>query len=286
MRWRPLMAREVRTGGASARPGNASVGRSNESSAGASQGIQVLRYSSDASLTSTVRGGAPPPQVLWDRARAAYESALRRSANRTELEALSAALMSVGVDVSGCRGVPQRNTTASTNGPSTSASGRRSGAAASSGSSGTARTWHPPLTRSHKAWTPSFLNNTAETGPSDLEGVVASTRRRAKAILNKLVPEKFVTLAEQILDLPLHRYTVLEALISEIFDKALAEPYFCGVYADLCEVLNRALPSIAVENRPGASQTNFRKMLLARCQEEFVQRALAPEDRPSAEHSP
>jgi hypothetical protein len=271
--------------GASTKSSNPSVGRNAESSTTPSQGIQVLRYSSDTSLTATVRVNASSPQVLWDRARAAFESGLRRSANRTELEALYAALLSVGIDVSGSRGVPQRNTAAAANGPSSSGSGRRTNAGLGAGGTGAARTVHPPLTRSRNAWTPSFLNVSAEAQSEDLDAIVASTRRRAKAILNKLVPEKFVTLAEQILGLPLHRHAVLEAVISEIFDKALAEPYFCGVYADLCEVLNRTLPNIAVDHRPGVSQTNFRKMLLARCQAEFVQRALTSESRASADRA-
>jgi len=262
------------------KPSGVGGNRGSDVAAAPSQVIQVLRFSSDASLTATVRGSQANQQALWDRARSAFESALRRNATRLELDALAAALQTVGVDISLGRNAGTRGGGPATNGPTDGSGGRRSGAAAGGTAS---RTPQPALTRGRNAWTPSFLTKTADTSATEGENLVNSSRRKAKAILNKLVPEKFVTLAQQILDMPLHHYDVLEAVISEIFDKALAEPYFCGVYADLCEVLNRALPSIAIESASGTKQTNFRKMLLARCQAEFVQRALASEERATDE---
>ncbi len=60
----------------------------------------------------------------------------------------------------------------------------------------------------------------------------------------------------------------------QVFDKALIEPKFCELYADLCFQLNTVLPDFEdPEGRTDAkgqlARVNFRKMLINKCQAEF-----------------
>ena len=60
----------------------------------------------------------------------------------------------------------------------------------------------------------------------------------------------------------------------QVFDKALIEPKFCELYADLCYQLNSVLPDFEdPEGRTDAkgnpARVNFRKMLINKCQAEF-----------------
>lgn len=271
---------------------------------GGGGGIQVVRYGGSASLTPSVRPGASTqqqqrqslsPAVALDRAKSAYESVTRRAASRTELAALTAALSAVGVEAS------------SAGAAGASGSGWRRGAGTASGaqpheqqqqqrhtahgqiqqerqydsSQRLPRAPPRPVHRGANAWAPSFELRANEGqdgggggggGSAEEERQVAHYGAKSKAVLNKLVPETFERLAQQILDMPLQRHAVLEKVISEIFDKALAEPYFCGVYADLCAAMNQVLPEIDDPVRDG--KTSFRRMLLAKCRAEFVQRTV------------
>ncbi|KAK4538383.1 hypothetical protein CDCA_CDCA17G4408 [Cyanidium caldarium] len=217
-------------------------------SATAGGGIQVVRFGGNTSLTATVR---PLPSAP-DRARSAYGTGIRHPAHAAEVDGLAATLSAAGVGNGQASGIGLF---------------RRGGSAQ--------RPALPPLKRGANAWRPSFVEDAARTDTDQEVQALEQARRKAKAVLNKLVPERFETLTQQILDLPLHKYVVLEAVISEIFDKALAEPYFCGVYADLCEAMNGALPEIvcaSVDDGEADGVTSFRRMLLAKCRREFVNR--------------
>ncbi|MCD7470729.1 hypothetical protein HAX54_010825 [Datura stramonium] len=52
-------------------------------------------------------------------------------------------------------------------------------------------------------------------------------RRHLKAILNKLTPQNFEKLFEQVKEVNIDSATTLAGVISQIFDKALMEPTFC-----------------------------------------------------------
>lgn len=55
-----------------------------------------------------------------------------------------------------------------------------------------------------------------------------------------------------------------------MFDKALGEPNFSGVYARLCYDLNQVLPSFKVVDEDGKEEdVEFRRVLLNKCQSEF-----------------
>ncbi|CAG9467325.1 unnamed protein product [Pedinophyceae sp. YPF-701] len=134
------------------------------------------------------------------------------------------------------------------------------------------------------AWRPVAPAHGKEGAPS-LERV----GRQIRGILNKLAPEKFERLLGQMLEI----VTTAEALrltISLVFEKAVAEPTFCNLYAELCEALSRELPEFPPpegESRP----IKFVKVLLNTCHDEFEAardareklRVAKPEDAAEAE---
>lgn len=92
--------------------------------------------------------------------------------------------------------------------------------------------------------------------------------RTVKGILNKLTPEKFEVLLDQLLNAGIDSAEILKGVISLVFDKAVLEPTFCPMYAELCVHLSRALPEFPSDEDDGKPFT-FRRILLNSCQEEF-----------------
>uniref|UniRef100_A0A7N0UI88 Eukaryotic translation initiation factor 4G n=1 Tax=Kalanchoe fedtschenkoi TaxID=63787 RepID=A0A7N0UI88_KALFE len=90
-------------------------------------------------------------------------------------------------------------------------------------------------------------------------------QRRLKAILNKLTPQNFEKLFEQVKEVNIDSAVTLTGVISQIFDKALMEPTFCEMYADFCYHLSGELPDFSGENE----KITFKRLLLNKCQEEF-----------------
>ncbi|KAJ7520114.1 hypothetical protein O6H91_20G066900 [Diphasiastrum complanatum] len=114
-----------------------------------------------------------------------------------------------------------------------------------------------PLPTIHKA------ENKYEIGKvSDEEQL---KQRQIKAILNKLTPQNFDRLFEQVKEVKIETAATLREVISQIFDKALMEPTFCEMYAKFCVQLAQELPEF---NENGVKVT-FRRVLLNKCQEEF-----------------
>ncbi|KAJ4950738.1 hypothetical protein NE237_027570 [Protea cynaroides] len=92
--------------------------------------------------------------------------------------------------------------------------------------------------------------------------------KTVKGILNKLTPEKFDLLKGQLIDAGITTPDILKGVISLIFDKAVLEPTFCPMYAQLCSGLNEKLPLFPSEE-PGGKEITFKRILLNNCQEAF-----------------
>ncbi|KAG6677311.1 hypothetical protein I3842_14G019900 [Carya illinoinensis] len=92
------------------------------------------------------------------------------------------------------------------------------------------------------------------------------TQMQLKAILNKLTPQNFEKLFEQVKAVKIDNATTLTGVISQIFDKALMEPTFCEMYADFCCRLAVDLPDF---NNEENEKITFKRLLLNKCQEEF-----------------
>ena len=90
----------------------------------------------------------------------------------------------------------------------------------------------------------------------------AKLLRALNSILNKLTPEKFDTLLDQVLGLKLTNVGLLRDVVTAIFEKALAEPTFSPTYAQFCVVLSDKLPTFADDE----GEQTFRKLILNRCQ--------------------
>lgn len=99
--------------------------------------------------------------------------------------------------------------------------------------------------------------------------------RSVKGILNKLTPEKFERLLNQLLEV-ITTSDILKHTITLVFENAVAQPTFCAMYADLCLSLSKELPSFPPpegEDKPVA----FKRVLLNTCQDEFEGAAIARE---------
>lgn len=87
------------------------------------------------------------------------------------------------------------------------------------------------------------------------------------AILNKITPEKFDVLVKKVLKLTVDTPNKLDMVARLTFEKALTESIFCCSYAKLCKQLNGGLP--AFDDKQAERKTNFRRLILNRCQKEF-----------------
>ncbi|XP_048616505.1 eukaryotic translation initiation factor 4G-like isoform X1 [Brassica napus] len=86
-----------------------------------------------------------------------------------------------------------------------------------------------------------------------------------KGILNKLTPQNFEKLLEQVKSVNIDNAVTLIGVVSQIFDKALMEPTFCEMYADLCFHLSGALPDF----KWNGEKISFKRLFLNKCQKEF-----------------
>ncbi|KAL1341173.1 hypothetical protein AAHE18_09G067700 [Arachis hypogaea] len=119
------------------------------------------------------------------------------------------------------------------------------------------RTPQTPLQTMHKA------ERKYEVGKvSDIE---EAKQRQLKAILNKLTPQNFERLFEQVKVVNIDNAITLTGVISQIFEKALMEPTFCEMYANFCLHLASELPDFSEDNE----KITFKRLLLNKCQEEF-----------------
>eukprot|EP00253_Pinus_taeda_P028559 PITA_28559 len=92
--------------------------------------------------------------------------------------------------------------------------------------------------------------------------------KTVKGILNKLTPEKFASLKDQLLNSGITTADILQGVISLVFDKAVTEPTFCFMYAELCVHLSSGLPEFPPEE-PDGKPIHFKRVLLNTCQKEF-----------------
>ncbi|KAL7615598.1 hypothetical protein Lser_V15G03124 [Lactuca serriola] len=90
-------------------------------------------------------------------------------------------------------------------------------------------------------------------------------QRQLKGILNKLTPQNFEKLFEQVKQVNIDNANTLSGVINQIFDKALMEPTFCEMYANFCSRLSVELPDFSEDNE----KITFKRLLLNKCQEEF-----------------
>lgn len=95
--------------------------------------------------------------------------------------------------------------------------------------------------------------------------------RRVRGILNKITPEKFEKLIADILNIiGQGSNVVFKGVIVLIFEKALDEPKYSSMYAQLCKRLAEHAPNL---EPPDSKTTTFKRLLLNKCKDEFENRA-------------
>lgn len=90
-----------------------------------------------------------------------------------------------------------------------------------------------------------------------------------RGILNKITPEKFDKLSQELLNLGLESQDVLKRVLLLILDKALDDYKYCCMYAKLCKVINENLSDYYKQT----NQKNiFKILLLLKCKGGFENR--------------
>lgn len=115
--------------------------------------------------------------------------------------------------------------------------------------------WVPPSLRPQHGLTQSEKND--------------AVFRKVRGILNKLTPEKFQELSEDLLQLDLNSIVILNGVILLIFDKALDEPKYSSMYAQLCKRISEEAPLFEEESN---NSCTFLRLLIAVCRDKFNNR--------------
>ena len=132
-------------------------------------------------------------------------------------------------------------------------------------------------------WKPTSIGTKSMAAATGPDGHMAPdmVQRKVKAALNKMTPERFDKIADQILDISKQSKDeddgrTMRQVIQLTFDKACDEAHWASMYAKFClrmlETMSDDIKDASVVNREGALVTGgglFRKYLLNRCQEEF-----------------
>ncbi|XP_033642512.1 eukaryotic translation initiation factor 4 gamma 3-like [Asterias rubens] len=124
------------------------------------------------------------------------------------------------------------------------------------------RASQPPKlsTAGDKAWKPD------KDVPDDTEEAkTLELMKKMKALLNKLTPNNFSKLKDQVLGYSIDTEERLKGVIDTVFEKAISEQAFSRTYAQLC----RDLSQLRVPTTSGQGVVQFRTLLINRCQKEF-----------------
>lgn len=133
------------------------------------------------------------------------------------------------------------------------------------------------LRETENAWKPTRLNQVEK---SEEDAKTEALYKKVRSVLNKLTPQKFGTLVDQVRQLPIDTQDRLQGVIDLVFEKAIDEPNFAVEYAMLC----KELQTLVVKNADGSTEQpqqaqnanqqqpasdNFRKLMLTKCQNHF-----------------
>ncbi|XP_070158179.1 eukaryotic translation initiation factor 4 gamma isoform X5 [Polyergus mexicanus] len=119
------------------------------------------------------------------------------------------------------------------------------------------------LREAENAWRPTRLNPTSFT---EEQTKTEALYKKVRSVLNKLTPQKFNTLVEQVRSLEIDTPERLQGVINLVFEKAVDEPSFSVEYALMCKELG--MMEVAGANNQDSS-VNFKKLIITRCQKEF-----------------
>ena len=129
------------------------------------------------------------------------------------------------------------------------------------------------LKEAENAWKPTVKAD--GKGKDESVDEVEALAKRVRAILNKLCPQKFDTLVNQFMELPIDNIEKMTKAMELVFEKALDEPAFAVAYARMCKTLSLRKITTVEEGK----EVNFRILLISRCQKEFQKDYMADLDR-------
>ncbi|CAH1141154.1 unnamed protein product [Phyllotreta striolata] len=131
------------------------------------------------------------------------------------------------------------------------------------------------LHESENAWKPArFTKGECAT---DEDKKTEELYRNVRGILNKLTPQKFDTLLQQVRNLSIDTTERLQGVIDLVFEKAVDEPNFSVAYASMCGhlALIQVPKSTSGKDKDDKEEfVNFRKLLITRCQQEFEKQSV------------
>lgn len=90
--------------------------------------------------------------------------------------------------------------------------------------------------------------------------------QQVRGILNKLTPENFLKLGDDLLQIDLNSNVILRGVIHLIFEKAVDEQKYSSMYAQLCKRLSVEAPNL------DDTKSNFLTLLLKVCRDRFLNR--------------
>ncbi|WAR14232.1 IF4G1-like protein [Mya arenaria] len=129
------------------------------------------------------------------------------------------------------------------------------------------RTTEVELHKAKRPWKPRRLESAdsekeVEENDASIEGLCKKTL----IIMNKLTPQKFQVLVSQMKALKIDTEDKLKGVVDLVFEKAISEPEYSEVYANMCKCLS--MLKVKSDLKPG-KMVIFRVVLLARCEREF-----------------
>ncbi|OTA93067.1 hypothetical protein M434DRAFT_11900 [Hypoxylon sp. CO27-5] len=140
------------------------------------------------------------------------------------------------------------------------------------------------LSTSSTGWKPISIGKAAQpAAPAQATGLLdpSMVQRKVKAALNKMTPENFDRISDQILQIAAQSKDetdgrTLRQVIQLTFEKATDEAHWASMYAKFCkrmlETMSQEIRDESIKDKNGQVVSGgalFRKYLLNRCQEEF-----------------
>lgn len=121
------------------------------------------------------------------------------------------------------------------------------------------------LRESANAWRPRFLLKQEEQMDDEAKKT-HDLFKKFRSVLNKLTPDNFGTLVEQVKLYEIDTEERLDGCIKILFEKAIMEPNFTDTYAQMCKELGTI---IKIETSDNKQPPNFKRKLITQCQKEF-----------------
>lgn len=124
------------------------------------------------------------------------------------------------------------------------------------------------LNTAENAWKPTvMMKNKEETSEDEMK--TAELLRQFRSILNKLTPENFPILIQNLKQLTIDTVHRLDGCISLVFEKAITEPNYSANYAQLCKEVSIVFV-VPLDEKNSQQKAVFKNRLITQCQNEFM----------------